>query len=276
MAENSDQLIRFLLPEAQSRGALIRGSHIIAEASRIHGLNGAAAELFGQALLASVLLLSVSKGGMRQVLQLDAQPGLAHVPLKRLMAETRPGAVRGSLTWQEEQIAMRDEGHTGLGSWMGQPIRLSTVRDLGFGQPYVSTIEYDSDFLADHVVHYLNQSVQVHADVILHGDLGIIVEAMPGSDDEHWFRAVEAMAAIPAATLETGSTDDLLGYFESLRCKEVGADDYAYRCGCSPEKMVAAIKAMPDETIAELIDENGNITVSCQYCNRFFEIQPGA
>jgi len=276
MAENSDQLIRFLLPEAQSRGALIRGSRIIDEASRIHGLNGAAAELFGQALLASVLLLSVSKGGMRQVLQLDARPDLAHAPLKRLMAETRPGAVRGSLTWQEEHIAMRDEGHSGLGSWMGQPIRLSTVRDLGFGQPYVSTIEYDSDYLADHIVHYLNQSVQVHADVILHGDLAMIVEAMPGSDDEHWFRAVEAMAAIPTAALETGSTEELLSYFESLRCKEVGADEYAYRCGCSPEKMVAAIKAMPDETIAELIDENGNITVSCQYCHRHFEIQPGA
>ena len=276
MAENSDQLIRFLLPEAQARGALIRGTRIIAEASRIHGLNGPAAKLFGQALLASVLLLSVSKGGMRQVLQLDALPGSTHAPLKRLMAETQPGAVRGSLSWQEEHLAMRDEGHGGLGNWMGQPIRLSTVRDLGFGQPYVSTIEYDSDFLADHIVHYLNQSVQVRADVILHGDLGIIVEAMPGSDDEHWFRAVETMATIPTDALQTGSTDELLGYFDSLRCKQVGADDYAYRCGCNPEKMVAAIKAMDSETIAELIDENGNITVSCQYCHRHFEIQPGA
>ena len=171
---------------------------------------------------------------------------------------------------------MRNKRHASLGSWMGQPIRLSTVRDLGFGQPYVSTIEYDSDFLADHIVHYLNQSVQLRADVILHGDLAMIVEAMPGSDDEHWFRAVEAMAAIPTAALETGSTDDLLGYFSGLRCKEVGADDYAYRCGCSPEKMAEAIKAMPSETIAELIDERGNITVSCQYCHRHFDIQPGA
>ena len=275
MAENSDQLIRFLLPEAQSRGALIRGSHIIAEANRIHGLNGPAAELFGQALLASVLLLSVSKGGMRQVLQLDAQPDLAHVPLKRLMAETRRGAVRGSLTWQEEHIAMRNEGHTGLGSWMGQPIRLSTVRDLGFGQPYISTIEYDSDFLADHIVHYLNQSVQVRADVILHGDLAMIVEAMPGSDDEHWFRAVEAMAAIPTSALEQGSTNDLLGYFGDLRCKQVGSDEYAYRCGCSPEKMAQAIGAMASEEIADLVDESGNITVSCQYCNRHYQIKPG-
>lgn len=182
MAENPDQLIRFLLPEAHSRGAIIRGRHIISEAGDIHGLNGAAAELFGQALLASVLLLSISKGGMRQVLQLDAPPS-ASAPLQRIMAETRPGSVRGSLTWRQNRIAMQDESHAGLGRWMGNPIRLSTVRDMGIGQPYVSTIEHDSDFLADHIVHYLNQSVQIHADVILQGDLALMIEAMPGGDE---------------------------------------------------------------------------------------------
>lgn len=272
MAENTDQLIRFLLPGAQCRGVVIRGSHIIDEASCIHGLNGAAAELFGQSLLASILLLSISKGGMRQVLQLDA-PSASAAPLKRMLAETRAGAVRGSLVWQEEQVAMQDESHAGLGRWMGNPIRLSTVRDLGVGQPYISTIEHDSDFLADHIVHYLSQSVQIHADVILHGNLALMIEAMPGSDDEHWFRAVEAMAAIPAAALETESTDELLSYFSELRCKQVGIDEYAYRCGCSREKMMHALESIPAGQLRELADEHGNVTLSCQYCNKHYEVK---
>ena len=273
MAENPDQLIRFLLPEAQCRGAIIRGRHIIDEASRIHGLNDAAAELFGQALLASVFLLSISKGGMRQVLQLDAPPAPNSAPLKRILAETRPGAVRGSLIWQESPVATQDESHAGLGRWMGNPIRLSTVRDLGVGQPYISTIEHDSDFLADHIVHYLNQSVQIHADVILHGNLAMMIEAMPGSDDEHWFRAVEAMAAIPAAALEHESEEDLLGRFSSLRCKQVGVDAYTYHCGCSEEKMIHAVKGIADDQLRALADEEGNVTLSCQYCNRHYQIK---
>jgi redox-regulated HSP33 family molecular chaperone len=138
MAANADPLIRFLLPESYTRGAIIRGRHIFDEAARVHGLSGVPAELFGKTLLASVLLLSISKGGMRQVLQLDAHPEQAHAPIRRILAESRPGMVRGYLHWQEEHASMRDESAEGISAWMGHPIRVSTVRDLGFGTPYVS------------------------------------------------------------------------------------------------------------------------------------------
>jgi len=80
-----DTLTRFLLPDAFSRGAIIRGTGIISSAKQIHGLNGAVAELFGQSLLASILLFSISKGCMRQVLQLDAAAD-ASAPLFRRVA----------------------------------------------------------------------------------------------------------------------------------------------------------------------------------------------
>jgi redox-regulated HSP33 family molecular chaperone len=274
MAKNTDQLIRFLLPEAHTRGAIIRGSKMVAEARRIHGLNRATGELFGQVLMASILLLSISKGGMRQVLQLDALPSSSHAPLKRIMAETRRGAVRGSLDWQEEHLTMRDQERGGIGNWMGNPIRLSTVRDMGTGQPYISTIEHESDFLADHLLHYLNQSVQIRADMILHGDLALMIEAMPGCDEEHWFKAVETMAVIPDSALDNDSPKNILSRFKKLRYKQAGHDDYAYRCDCSPEKMGQAIKNIPTDQLQELADECGYITVSCQYCDNNYKLKP--
>jgi len=264
MAENTDQLIRFLLPEAHSRGVIIRATHLFAEANRIHGLNGPVAELFDQTLLASILLLSISKGGMRQVLQLDAT---VPAPLKRILVESRLGAVRGYLNWQEDQTAIHHAQADNVSDWLGSPVRLSTVRDLGVGQPYISTIEHDSDFLADHLLHYLNQSVQIRADIILHGDLAMMIEAMPGCDDDHWFQAVESMAKIPDQALDDASPASLLKYFEPLRCKVAGTDDYRYQCDCSPEKMAQAIKNLPPEQLASLRDASGKITVSCQYCD---------
>jgi len=157
-----DTLTRFLISDAFPRGAIIRGVGINAEARRIHGLNGPVAELFCQTLLASILLLSISKGGLRQVLQMDSDNATT-APLKRLLAEARLGAVRGLISWQEEQTTLRYEGSEGLSSWMGNPVRLSTVRDMGAGQPYISTIEHQSEYLADHIIHYLNQSVQIRA-----------------------------------------------------------------------------------------------------------------
>ena len=270
----TDPLIRFLLPEAHTRGAIIRGSNVIAEASRIHGLNQATSNIFGQVLMASILLLSINKGGMRQVLQLDALPSSSHAPLKRMMAETRRGSVRGSLDWQEEQlVAMRDQEHAGISNWMGNPIHLSTVRDMGVGEPYISTIKHESDFIADHILHYLNQSVQTRADIILHGDLALMIEAMPGCDEEHWFKAVEAMAAIPNSALDNDSPENILSHFEDLRCKQASRDEYSYRCDCSPEKMSHAIKGLPIEQLQELADEDGNITITCQYCDNHYKLK---
>ncbi len=271
ISPSSDQLTRFLLPGVFTRGAIIRGSHIIREAKRVHGLNDSAAELFGQGLISSILLLSISKGGIRQVLQLDTTQ--TSTPLRRIMAEARPGAVRGFMSWEEKQITLRDGHFAGLGGWVGNPIRLSTVRDMGVGQPYISTIEHNSSYLADHIIHYLNQSVQVRADVILHGDLGLMIEAMPGCDEEHWFKGIEAMAKISGHTLEHESTDTILSHFSELGCNVVGSDAYAYRCDCNHETMRAALHDISEEQLHELADEDGAVTLSCQYCNNFYTLK---
>ncbi len=270
---NADPLSRFLLTEAHTRGAIIRGTNIIAEAARVHGLSTPVAGLFGQVLLSSILLLSISKGGTRQVLQLDAVPASAHAPIRRMLAETGQGRVRGYIQWREDEPAMHAPHGPELSAWMGNPVRLSTVRDLGFGQPYVSTIEHDSDFLADHLVHYLCQSVQTRADIVLHGDLAMMIEAMPGCDEERWFAAVKAMAAIPASALENETTDALLHRFDALGCKQVEQVDYAYACHCSLEKMQQALNAMDAEALRGLADEQGRIRISCQYCERFYELE---
>ena len=275
MAGKADRLSRFLLPGAHARGAVIRASGIVADAARIHGLHGVPAGLFGKVLIASILLLSIGKGGVRQVLQLDAHESQPHVPIRRMLAETRAHAVRGYINWEESHISMRME-KTDLAAWMGRPIRLSTVRDMGFGQPYVSTIEHDSEYLADLVTHYLNQSAQVRADVILHGDLGLMIEAMPGCDDAHWFRAVEAMAAIGNETLAHADEEEILRGFSQLDCRVVEEDEYAYHCSCSEKAMAAAMAQLAENDIRDLADEHGMVTLSCQYCNRRYTMKPAA
>lgn len=265
--DTGDQLIRFLLPDAFTRGAIIRGRHIIAAAADMHRLDAADALLFGQAMLASVLLLSISKGGVRQVLQLDATTGSAS--WQRLLAETRPGAVRGYIN-RNDQGAEADMPP--LAARMGSHIRLSTVRDPGFGQPYISTVEHDSPYLADHIVRYLAQSVQIRADIVLHDDLAIMIEAMPGCDEEHWFKAVEALAKIPASAMAEQTPATLLGYFDSLHCRQAGSDRYSYRCGCSPAMIADSLRAIPAEQLDELVDASGQITVTCQYCGNHYGI----
>jgi redox-regulated HSP33 family molecular chaperone len=266
-----DTLIRFLLPEARARGAIIRGKHIVAEANAIHGLQGEPALLFGQTLLASIMLLSISKGGVRQVLQLDASD--ENTPIKRMQAESKSGAVRGYVQWREgAHSTFEGEGIVAL---MGENIVLSTVRDLGVGQPYVSTVQHDSAWLADHMLEYLRQSVQVQADMLLVGDLAMMIEAMPGCDDAHWFKAVEAMAKINNSALAQDEPEEILNIFADLGCQIVGKDAYVYQCSCSKETMMQALVGIAEEDLAELADEAGDVTLSCQYCNNHVKVNIG-
>ncbi len=268
----TDSLIRFLLPAAQTRGAIIRASHLRAEACRVHGLieggKHAPGELFTQALIGSILLLSISKGGVRQVLQLD---GAGHAPITRILAETRSGAVRGYLDWNDGVSTQGDTASPT--SWLGTPVTISTVRDPGFGQPYISSIQSKSEFLADMLVDYMNQSVQIRADVVLHHDMGLFIEAMPGSGDEQWFSAVEALAAIPNAALD-GEPEDILQAFAPLGMKVAGRDDYSWRCACDGERMARTLSGMSQETLSELKDEHGLITVSCRFCGASHSVKP--
>lgn len=272
MAPKNDQLIRFLLPAAFARGAIIRAEHIVSDANTIHGLNGAVAEIFGKALISSILLLSNSKGGVRQVLQLDASGEQLQAPVRRILAESRPGMVRGFLNWGEIGTESKERHENGFSAWMGNPVQISVVRDLGFGQPYISTIEHSSDYLADHILHFLTQSAQVQSDIILHGNIGIMVEAMPGCDQEHWFKGIEALATISNERLETDQPEDLLQCFESLGCKIVSEEPYVYQCGCSPEIMAAALENIDLEELQSLADDSGAVTLSCQYCNQSYRV----
>lgn len=267
----SDELIRFLLPAAQTRGAIICADHLRAEACRIHGLvegNGhAPGSLFAQALIGSILLLSISKGGVRQVLQLDGN----HRPIRRIFAETRSGTVRGYVDWNEG-VSTHASGASPV-SWLGSPVTISTVRDLGFGQPYISSVQSSSEHLADMLVDYMTQSVQTRADVLLHHDTGLLIEAMPGCGDEEWFSAVHAMAAIPDAKLDD-DPERILEAFSSLGMRIVGRDTYRWYCGCDSEKMARALADMPAETLEALKDDQGRITVSCRYCGASHSIEP--
>ena len=270
-ATDNDTLTRFLIAGAHTRGALIRGSHIMESTKKLHGLNEPIATLFGQQLLASILLLSISKGGVRQVLQLDAIDDTP--PIQRIVAEAKAGAVRGYINWKQDSSIAATDDNMLLNHWMGHTIRLSTVRDLGIGQPpYISTIEHEGSYLADHLIHYLHQSVQIRADIVLCGDTAIMIEAMPGCDEEHWFKAVEQLAKIPNALLASGSETEMLSGFEGLKCKVVGHDHYSYQCSCSKEKMTQAIASIPQEQWHELVDGDGNVHIHCQYCNKNYAI----
>jgi len=266
MDTNSDQLIRFMLPKQRVRGCFIHATAIKADACQAHGLHGDAATMFSQMLLGTIMLLSINKSGVRQVLQLDAGNDTT-APIQRMLGEVRSGCVRGYISWQHA-VSQKRDGTPDITAWMGTPLLVSTVRDTGVGEPFVSTVESDAAYMADHLVRYLQQSVQTRADLVLDDDTALLLEAMPGCSEEAWFEAIGALAKVDLKTLRDDAESSLIEAFAPLELHVVGRDPYRWHCGCKPERMAESINNLPSEQIQELADAEGMVRVSCQYCGK--------
>ncbi|MDQ6979175.1 MAG: Hsp33 family molecular chaperone HslO [Mariprofundaceae bacterium] len=273
MDTNSDQLIRFMLPKQRVRGCFIRATNIKADACHAHGLHGDAATMFSQMLLGTIMLLSINKSGVRQVLQLDAGSDAA-APIQRMLGEVRAGCVRGYIRWQHAVTQKRD-GTPDITAWMGTPLLISTVRDTGMGEPFVSTVESDAAYMADHLMRYLQQSVQTRADLVLDDDIALLLEAMPGCSEEAWFEAMGGLAKVDLKALRDGAESSLVEAFSPLKLHVVGRDPYRWHCGCQPERMLESLKNMPLEQLQELADTDGQVRVSCQYCGKEHSVAIG-
>jgi len=261
----SDPLTRFILKKTLTRGAIIQMNHIKDEAAKVHQLNDLESDFFSQVMAGSILLLSVSKGGVRQVMQLDGHEGSIH----RIASESRQGAVRGYINWGQH----RHLGSADL-SALGKRVQLSTIRDSGMGQPYISTVECSENHLADALLHYSRQSVQLQADFVLHKNTAIMIESMPQCSEEQWFESIETLATISNNILEEQTTTDILTHFSTLGCHILGQDDYRYQCHCKAGTMFSALKNLDKATLTSLEDEEGKVTLSCQYCAKKYQLNP--
>lgn len=261
-----DQLVRFMLRKTLTRGVIIQMNNIRKEATKVHQLDALESELFAQVMAGSILLLSISKGGVRQVMQLDSQD--SNSVIQRMSSESRQGAVRGYVSKQQGQ-SLKEADLSALGSH----VKLSTIRDTGVGQPYVSTVDCPAVHLADALLHYTRQSVQTQADFVLYKNTAIMIEAMPQCSEEQWFESMQTLAAISNSTLQKQSSTEILSAFSELQCRVLGTDDYRYQCHCKPEVMLGALEKLDKETLKSLKDDEGKVTLSCQYCAKKYQLK---
>ena len=47
-------------------------------------------------------------------------------------------------------------------------------------------------------------------------------------------------------------------------------------CRCSPERVASVIQSFSDEERADMVEPDGKIHVTCEYCSRTYELEPEA
>lgn len=190
MTANPDSLIRFLLPDAGVRGVHVRLQATWQEILSHAEYPDTAAELLGEACVASALFTGHTKIDGRLSIQLRSSTAL-----RTLFAEcTAAGTLRGIAQLSEGTDAPRD-----LSSLGDDALLAITIENPGLDprepQRYQSLVALTAPELDEAFEDYFRQSEQLPTRLLLaadrNGAAGLLLQKLPGDegDEDGWARA---------------------------------------------------------------------------------------
>jgi molecular chaperone Hsp33 len=129
------------------------------------------------------------------------------------------------------------------------------------------------------VEHYLQQSEQVQASLTLWCDPGtgeaggLLVEPMPGCPPARLARLVQAIEGLEVVPFWERTAEFLADWVsQGEGTEESLAMELFYRCRCTRQALLEALRRFPAEQKAELFKGEEPLEVRCDYCSTIYPI----
>jgi molecular chaperone Hsp33 len=276
------------------RGRLVRLGEAINTVLSAHDYPEPVAALLGEACALAALVGSALKFDGRLIVQAQGDG-----PVRYVVADyDTAGHLRGYCRYDADEVAAVSQGFVrpGAKTLLGEGVFIMTL-DQGQDRERhqgITTIEGESLSLCAEA--YFAQSEQVPTKVRLAvgevaTDAGMIWRAggamiqliagdeTRGSTEEAWDRT--------RALFSTLADDELLDPLissETLLFRLFHEDGVRLEdrrplsavCRCSPQRIGDMLASFPPEERAGMIEDDGNIHVTCEYCSTHYAIAPGA
>ena len=197
------------------------------------------------------------------------------------------GNVRGYIENPGVDLPLRADGKLNVGGAVGRDGMITVSRDIGLREPYIGSAELVSGEIAEDVTKYLLESEQVPSacalGVLVDTDMsikaagGFIVQLMPGADEaliEKLEDNIFMMDQLTTILAEDGAEVIFDQVLKGLEHHIVGEVPVEYRCYCSRERVEEALTCIDKAELEEIIAENKDISVSCQFCDRVYSFTP--
>jgi len=270
MTANSDSLIRFLLPDAGVRGVHVRLQATWQEILSHAEYPDTAAELLGEACVASALFTGHTKIDGRLSIQLRSSTAL-----RTLFAEcTAAGTLRGIAQLSEGGDAPRD-----LSSLGDDAILAITIENPGLDprapQRYQSLVGLTAPELDEAFEDYFRQSEQLPTRLLLaadrNGAAGLLLQKLPGAegDEAGWARDSALFETLGKAELLATPAEQLLHrLFHEETPALLGETPLSFACSCSRERVAAMLQSLGEEEACAAAADTGAVEVRCEFCGR--------
>lgn len=286
----ADLLRPFQIERSHLRGRFVRLSDTVDYVLKAHAYPPAVSDLLGQLLV----LAGALAGGLKFQGSFSLQIR-GNGPVGLLVADcTNDGQMRGYASFDPERVA--EVEHERPMALVGDGILALTVdqRSVG-GEVSQGIVELGGDTLADCMLNYFARSEQVRTGIRVavgqdrlagrwHAG-AIVMQALPVSDprkeheaEEDWRRAMILLSTATDEELVDPALapDDLLFrlfHEDGVRVFEPLA--LVPGCGCNDERVRAMLASFPLDDLEAMRQEDGSITVTCQFCSRVYHYDQG-
>lgn len=293
---SSDFVANFQIEHRPVRGRAARmGPASLSPILHRHDYPDNLARILGEAVTLAALVGSSLKFDGRLLVQAEGDG-----PVKMLVGEYRTdGGVRGYARFDAAAWEHLDQLNKGAVPHMPQlfgpagRLALIIVQDNPAIQPYQGIVPLMRGTLAECAEDYFAQSEQVPTRIMLSvaeferpGDPtlwvsgGMMIQRIASDDsrgdtEEAWN---EAQALFATTTDQELADPDLqmeqllyrLFHEQGVRMEPpVALDD---RCTCNEERLIATLKAMSDDSLRELVEPDGTLSIDCQFCGRHYTV----
>lgn len=291
---HDDLVAAFQIENQPVRGRIVRLGAAVDEILTRHAYPDAVANLLGEACaLASVVGASLKFDG-RLIVQAQGDGPVRYV----VVDYDTEGSMRGYCRYDAERVAEVSSGFArpGARTLLGQGVFIMTVDQGPDMDRYQGVTAIEGETLALCAEQYFAQSEQTPTRVRLavgQVDTGegatwragglfiqnIAEDDARGSTEEAWITA--------QALFETVGEDELVDptingqtllwrLFHEDGVRMFEPKPLKAFCRCSEERIMSVLKSFPEEDRAGMVEDDGQIRVTCEYCSRVYELTPEA
>ena len=289
-----DRALGFALPGKHARGRFVRVGAALDTILAAHAYPPAIERLLAEALTLAALIGSTLKDPSGQLTLQSQGEGVVRL----IVCDYRGGEIRGYVQYDAERLAELPASPT-LFALFGQTYLAITFDLAASGERYQGIVPLDGATLAEAVANYFVQSEQIPSLVRIgiargpaggHIAGGLFLQHLPEGeegrerlhtrlDHPEW----EQVAAL-GGTMGADELADPAVPLETLIWRLFNEEDEVrvltetpirQGCRCSPAHIATVLARFPADERVAMADENGMISVDCEFCSRSFPVAAG-
>jgi molecular chaperone Hsp33 len=285
---NVDEALGFTIPERNARGRIVRLGPLLDHILSAHDYPAPIARILSQALVLAALLGSLLKEPEGQLtLQAQTESGIVDL----LVCDYKAGELRGYVRFDAERLPQLPI-LSDLGALFGKGYLGITFDHPQAQERYQGIVPLEGASLGEAAQSYFSQSEQLPSVVRLavddtgHVAGGILVQHLPEGeegrerlhtrlDDPEWEHVRILAETIKGTELtDTGLPLDaaLWRLFHEEEVRVFQPVPLVKGCRCNFEYIKGVIGRFAADERAGMVDEDGFISVDCEFCSRVFPI----